>query len=205
MERTEVLNKITCYVAQAQLWHRLRITHTDDQLNNLLLEVITIEEEILSFYGLPNTLHYNEYLQLLALKDDFILDDAEKLISEFEQTAAIFLSSPVITDAELLRDAFENKTLIENILPATRLKLKPEPYFEYVYETKFLNGLTRPEEMLADFQIVAENELGQKLLDLSINQDFSSDKYELLHTFNLQFTEDFILNYQDFKNRVMVQ
>jgi hypothetical protein len=205
MEKADVLNKITCYVAQAQLWHKLRLTHTDDELNDLLLQIILIEEELLAFYGLPNTLHYNEYFQLLALKDDFILADAKQLISELEESAATFLSSPVITDVELLRQAFENKTTIENVLPATRLKLKPEPYFDYVYETKFLKGLTEPQVILTDFQIVAENGLGQKLTDLSLNQDLCSDDYESLHTFNLQFTEDFILNYQDYKNRIMVQ
>lgn len=205
MEKTEVFNKIICYVAQAQLWHKLRLTHTDDQLNGLLLQLITIEEELLAFYGLPNTLHYNEYFQLLALKDDFVLTDAEQLISELEAAAITFFSSPPMTDLELLKQAIENKAIIDDVLPAIRLKLKPEPYYNYVYETKLLNGLIEPQVILKDFQVVAENSLGRKLVDLSLRQDICSMDYASLKAFNLQFTEDFILNYQSYLKHNMLQ
>ena len=204
MEKADVLNKVISYVAHAHLWYKLRNTHTNGQLNDLLMQLINEEEEILSFYGLPYTLDCSEHLQFLALKDNFVVEDAKQLISELQDIATAFLKKPVISDVELLREAIKNKTIFENVLPATKLKLKPLPYFDYVYETKLLEGLLEPQLMLTEFETVVEHCLAAKLTELSLTRDITSEDFKQLQQYNLLFAEDFIMNYQQFKTSEMV-
>ncbi len=60
----DIFDKLTNYIAFAHLWHYLQKTSTDDELNHLMLSMVEIEEEVLSYYGLPCTLTYSEIFQI---------------------------------------------------------------------------------------------------------------------------------------------
>jgi hypothetical protein len=194
-------DKLTDYVAFAHLWHLLEKSHSDDDINYLMLRILEIEEEALTGYGLPLTLEYSEIFQELGLKDDFVLSDIPECIEKLEQAAKVYFKRPVLSDLELLKIAQKSQIGIDLVLPELTLRLLPYTYYDFCYYFLFLKNKTTPELFLKELQIVEKYNLVKKLQELVEIPDYKGGRvYSEVKIVGLSFVDIFLENYHTFKN-----
>lgn len=202
----EIFDKITNYVAFAHLWHKLQSTHSDDELNHLMLSMTEIEEDVLAHYGLPCTFTFSDIFQELGVKENFALADINTYIARIELEATQYFSEPVLTDLELLKKAQIEQSEIDEILPELSLKLKAEPYFIYCYYEILLEYNTTEDLFLRELKLVVENDCSMTILNLaeSKKSNFKKDKvYQKLSCIGLTFLDDFLKNHSSFDYKQM--
>ena len=202
----DVFDKITNYVAFAHLWHALQSTHSDEEMNHLMLTMTEIEGDVLTHYGLPWTFTFSEIFQNLAIKENFTLNDINVCIAKIELEAKSYFSEPVLTDLELLKKAQIEQIDIDEILPELSLKLKAEPYFIYCYYDIFLEYNTTEELFLKELKLVVDNDCSMSILNLAEikKNNFKKDKiYQRLNNIGLAFLDSFLKNHSSFDYKQM--
>ena len=199
MER--VYSKLIDYVAYSHLWHFLDKRSPNDDINYLMLQMVEIEEEILSHFGLPFTLAYSEILQELGIKNDFTFSDITACIENLESEAKEYFNRPVISDIEILRKAQELEIDIDYVLPELTLKLLAEPYYNFCYYFLFIQRKITPELFLEELKSVVKNKRSRMLTNI-VNKKLSSykndEEYRLLKNLGLKYLDVFLENYHTF-------
>jgi|GEM_PF-4817518 len=155
MNKEELYNEVISYIAHAQLWHRLRSIEGGEDLNTLLVSMLDTERRVLQHFGLPCTLQFSGYLQLLALKDDFSIADITVMLEELEAEAILYLTSPVLTNIEFLTMARAKRLAIDDVLPILNPNLRADPYNEELYQTQFLTGGLSATDFLKQFRLAS--------------------------------------------------
>ncbi len=199
-----MFNKLIDYVAYAHLWHFLGKTFPNDDTNYLMVQMVEIEEEILSNFGLPLTLNYSEIFQELGIKDNFKLHDILACIENLESEAKKYFNRPVVSDIELLRKAQELEIDIDYVLPDLTLKLLAEPYYNFCYYFLFIQRKITPELFLEELKTVVKNNCSIMLTSV-VNKrllSYKNDKdYLFLKSIELKFLDIFLENYHYFDDK----
>lgn len=193
----ELISIMENYIAWSHLWHRLHDSHSNEDLNGLMLKVKVAEQTILTHFGLPFTFKYSDLFQTLGLKDNFNLIDIITFLDELKDEAEKYLTGPILTDLKLLEEAQRNNWDIDDVLPELSYKLKPEPYYFFIYERYFQKKLVRPEDFLEELRIINDFDLSLRLNFLSRdNTLILQEDYKELWSYDLRFFQQFLDEYQ---------
>ncbi|GHA73072.1 hypothetical protein [Pontibacter akesuensis] len=128
---------------------------------NLFEEILWQEQQILSFFGLPNSDKYRKILWELTYDEKFGKKAVQNIVKQLQEAAETHLLAPVHTALEMLNQAQREKSSAFDILP--ELGFATHIYTLYVYEQLLLKGEITTEEALAALQKTAEPAILDKL------------------------------------------
>lgn len=128
---------------------------------DLFEEILWQEQQILSFFGLPNSDKYRKILWELTYDEKFGKKAVQEIVKQLQEAAETHLLAPVHTAVEMLRQAQREQSNAFDVLP--ELGFSTHIYTLYVYEQLLLKGEATPEEALAALQKTAEPDVLDKL------------------------------------------
>lgn len=188
------------------LWCHLNENHDDELIKEFLSEVFEIEEEILQKFGLPFCDRFSKLMQKEALRQDISLATVKILFKNLKSESKIYMASPVLSDLKLLENAKEYNTRYDDVLPELSFKIRCEEYYTFIYNICFLKNHCSTQTLLSEIAIVKENRLSLVIQNLTDEVFWTIHKdYLNLSKFNLQFLDDFLKNYQDFKQGIEIK
>jgi|GEM_PF-3569560 len=178
MKKEEIKEKIIAYIKAAYQWH------TEDEPScekGIGLKMVTLEEEILTSFGLPETaFQYSEILQLYGFSDEDLEENAEELYEKLHQAAVAFLLTPAENNTAILKNGKENLLDAQEVLPL--IGFLTTKYAIFIYHDIYWRGLCNEQELIdalqkADkFEKPFENNLSSTYSDLKKRKCFKEMK-----------------------------
>lgn len=188
------------YAAHHRLLSYLEDTHSYEDLNELMLLIAEGEEKILQSFGLPCTVNNSLPLKIYCSDPDFGLADIPLLYEELRVEAKRYLTGSVLMDLQVLKFAQQWGLHIDEVLPQISLRLKAEAYCHFLYVEYFLPGSISPATFLEEIRVVANNKLATRIHLLSLDAGWrESSEYKLLFGFELNYLQEFLEGYAEFK------
>ncbi|GAB6394975.1 MAG: hypothetical protein MdMp024_1287 [Bacteroidales bacterium] len=159
---------------------------------HLFDEILGREADILESFGLPRD---NTHLKLIRFEE--IPDEKElrQRIGKLEQLAAEYLSAPVKSPIEILKEAQKARSDAFAVLP--ELKIITHTYTIFVYEDILLTNQDTPENVWEELELVQKTDGLLTLLGIFghmvENEDVSQRMYPpKLKQYNLKYLSQFV-------------
>lgn len=178
MEKKEVKEKIIAYIKAAYQWH---IEKEPDCDKGIGLEMVTLEEEILKSFGLPETaFQYSDIMQMYGFSDEGLKENADELYKKLHKEAVAFLLTPVENNNTILRNGKENLLDFQEVLPL--IGFFTTKYSMFAYHDIYWRDLCNEQELIdalqkADkFEKPFENNLSSTYADLKKRKCFKEMK-----------------------------
>lgn len=166
-----------------------------EKAGNLFEQAVTLEDEILSHFGLPASQRFISILQTLINRKKLDKLALQKVLEKLQKAAQQYLLSTPLSDEKLLEKAKAEKSNPFDILP--EIGVLTHDYTIYVYNNFFLSGKANAKTILEEFARLKVHQCLEEIYLLS--QAVSYRKHELygkLKAHGLRFLDAYLRNRQ---------
>lgn len=125
-----------------------------ENAGELFEEILNKEKEILTSFGLPCLQRYNDSLWELTHKNELNDKQLETTITKLKKAAKEYLTSPTLTDIQLLEKAKNEHLDLYDVLP--EISITTHDYTIFIYNQLLLTGIKSPKAVLEEYKRVTK-------------------------------------------------